>query len=129
MPFWRVPRILLMEDDEALRGLLARVLRSAGYEVVEAADGASGLAHWREGGADLVLTDIHMPDTNGIEVMLELRTFAPALPVIAMSGGHRAVDLDLLGNARLLGAVSILAKPFSREEVLSAVAAALTAES
>ena len=85
MAFWRVPRILLMEDDEALRGLLARVLRSAGYDVVEAADGASGLAHWREGGADLVLTDIHMPDTNGIEVMLELRTFAPALPVIAMS--------------------------------------------
>jgi CheY-like chemotaxis protein len=117
-----------MEDDEALRGLLARVLRSAGYDVVEAPDGATGLARWREQGADLVLTDIHMPDTNGIEVMLELRTFAPALPVIAMSGGQRALDLDLLGSARLLGAVSILAKPFSRDEVLSAVAAALTAK-
>jgi CheY-like chemotaxis protein len=114
-----------MDDDEALRGLLARVLRSAGYDVVEAPDGATGLAKWREGGADLVLTDIHMPDTNGIEVMLQLRTFAPGLPVIAMSGGHRALDLDLLGSARLLGAVSILAKPFSRDEVLSAVAAAL----
>lgn len=114
-----------MDDDEALRGLVTRVLTAAGYEVAAAPDGATGLRLWRESGADLVLTDLHMPDTNGIEVLLELRGFAPTLPVIAMSGGQRALDLDLLGSARLLGAVNILAKPFTRDELLSAVAAAL----
>ncbi len=114
-----------MEDDDALRGLLTRVLRSAGHEVVEAENGVVGLRFWREHGADLVLTDIHMPETNGIEVMLELRAFAPTLPVIAMSGGQRALDLDLLGSAKLLGAVKILTKPFSPGDVVAAVAAAL----
>jgi two-component system chemotaxis response regulator CheY len=124
-PLSRVPRILVMEDDDALRGLLTRVLRSAGHEVVEAENGVVGLRLWREHGADLVLTDIHMPETNGIEVMLELRAFAPTLPVIAMSGGQRALDLDLLGSAKLLGAVKILTKPFSPGDVIAAVAAAL----
>jgi DNA-binding response OmpR family regulator len=112
-----------MEDDDALRLLLARILRAAGYEVVDAPDGATGLRLWREDGADLVVTDLHMPDTNGIEVILELQTHAPALPVIAMSGGQRALDLDLLGSARLLGAVRVLTKPFSRDEFLAAVSA------
>jgi len=116
-----------MEDDDALRGLVIRVLVSAGYEVIDAPDGATGLRVWRERGADLVITDLHMPDTNGIEVMLELRTFAPTLPVIAMSGGQRALDLDLLGSARLLGAVSILTKPFSKDDLLASVAGALRA--
>jgi len=116
-----------MEDDDALRGLVIRVLVSAGYEVIGAPDGATGLRVWRERGADLVITDLHMPDTNGIEVMLELRTFAPTLPVIAMSGGQRALDLDLLGSARLLGAVSILTKPFSKDDLLASVAGALRA--
>jgi len=124
-PLSRVPRILVMEDDDALRGLLTRVLRSAGHEVLEAENGVVGLRLWREHGADLVLTDIHMPETNGIEVMLELRAFAPTLPVIAMSGGQRALDLDLLGSAKLLGAVRILTKPFSPDDVVAAVAAAL----
>jgi len=114
-----------MEDDDALRGLVVRILTSAGYEVVAAADGTTGLRLWREGGADLVLTDLHMPDTNGIEVMLELRAFAATLPVIAMSGGQRALDLDLLGSAKLLGAVSVLTKPFTKDDLLAAVAAGL----
>ena len=120
-----MPRILVMEDDDALRGLVVRILTSAGYEVVAAADGTTGLRLWREGGADLVLTDLHMPDTNGIEVMLELRAFAATLPVIAMSGGQRALDLDLLGSAKLLGAVSVLTKPFTKDDLLAAVAAGL----
>jgi len=116
-----------MDDDDAIRGLVTRMLTSAGYEVVDAPNGATGLRQWREGGADLVLTDLHMPDTNGIEVMLELRAFAPTLPVIAMSGGQRALDLDLLGSAKLLGAVSLLTKPFSRDDLLASVAGALRA--
>jgi len=114
-----------MEDDEALRGVVMRMLTPAGYDVMDAPNGATGLRVWRERGADLVITDLHMPDTNGIEVILELRSFAPTLPVIAMSGGQRALDLDLLGSAKLLGAVSILTKPFTKGELLASVAAAL----
>jgi len=101
------------------------MLRRAGYEVIQAANGAEGLRLWRQTGADLVMTDIQMPEKNGIEVVLELRAFAPTLPVIAMSGGIRSQDLDLLGDVKLLGAVAMLQKPFSYNELMTAVAAAL----
>jgi CheY-like chemotaxis protein len=81
-------------------GLLIRMLVAAGHEVTAAANGAEGLAAWRERGADLVLTDMQMPEMNGIEVILQLRAFAPPVPVIAMSGGDRSRDLDLLGDLR-----------------------------
>ena len=67
-----------------------------------------------------------MPETNGIEVMLELRAFAPTLPVVAMSGGERALDLDLLGSAKLLGAVSILTKPFTKDDLVPAIEMAVS---
>jgi len=106
-------------------GVKPRMLRRDGYDVVEAADGAQGLALWRESGADLVMTDIQMPEKSGIEVVLELRAFAPALPVIAMSGGSRSRELDLLGDAELLGTVALLEKPFGYKDLMAAVRAAL----
>jgi CheY-like chemotaxis protein len=118
-------RVLLIEDEPGIRHGLVRVLANAGYEVVESASGADGLRLWREQGADLVLTDILMPDTNGIEVILELRREAPTLPVIAMSAGERARDFDLLAEAQVLGAVSLLRKPFSRDELLAVIESAL----
>lgn len=72
-----------------------------------------------------MLTDIQMPGMNGIEVMLQLRAHAPMLPVLAMSGGDRSRDLDLLGTVGLLGAVGLLQKPFSLSELNAAIAAAL----
>lgn len=118
-------RILLIEDDAAIRGLLVRMLTAAGHEVAASTNGAEGLAAWRERGADLVLTDMQMPEMNGIEVILQLRAFAPTVPVIAMSGGDRSRDLDLLGDAQLLGAVGLLQKPFTGESLMAAIAAAL----
>jgi two-component system response regulator (stage 0 sporulation protein F) len=118
-------RILVIEDEASVRHGLVRVLANAGYEVSETANGADGLRLWREAGADLVLTDILMPDTNGIEVILELQRSAPGLPVVAMSAGERSRDFALLGEAKVLGAVSLLRKPFSRGELLAVVAAAL----
>jgi len=102
-----------------------RILGRSGYDVIQAANGAEGLALWREKGADVVVTDIQMPEKNGIEVVLELRAFAPTLPVVAMSGGSRSADLDLLGDVKLLGAVALLQKPFRYEELIAAVTAAL----
>jgi DNA-binding response OmpR family regulator len=118
-------RILVIEDEASVRHSLVRVLTNAGYEVADTANGADGLRLWREAGADLVLTDILMPDTNGIEVILELQRSAPGLPVIAMSAGERSRDFGLLSDAQVLGAVSLLRKPFSREELLARVSAAL----
>jgi CheY-like chemotaxis protein len=118
-------RILLIEDDAPIRGLLVRMLTAAGHEVAASTNGAEGLAAWRERGADLVLTDMQMPEMNGIEVILQLRALAPTVPVIAMSGGDRSRDLDLLGDAQLLGAVGLLQKPFTGESLMAAIAAAL----
>ena len=98
-----------------------RFLASEGYAVAEAEDGAVGLRRWREQGADLVITDIEMPNKNGIEVVLELRAHAPGLPVIAISGGDRSAQLDLLGGAIHLGAFGVLVKPFTLAELLDAV--------
>ncbi|HEU5170566.1 MAG TPA: response regulator [Gemmatimonadales bacterium] len=118
-------RILLIEDDDSLRPALTRVLERAGHPVHAAANGVAALSEWRDGAFDIVITDMQMPEMNGIEVILMLQTAAPRVPVIAMSGGDRSRDLDMLGDARLLGAVGLLTKPFSIEELLGAIDAAL----
>src|SRR2546422_179515 len=82
-----VARILVMDDDELLRGALRVVLEAAGYEVIEAADGNAGLRLEREQSADLVLVDIFMPERDGLEVIRALRTEIPQPKIIAMSGG------------------------------------------
>ncbi len=113
--------ILVVDDDAGVRRSLERVLLSRGHQVLLAADGGEGLQTWRERGADLVLLDIHMPNTDGIEVLVQLRGKAPRLPVIVMSGGDQTRHLDLLGDARLLGASAVLSKPFTLDEIVGAV--------
>jgi CheY-like chemotaxis protein len=121
-----VALILVMDDDAGVRRSLERVLLSRGHEVLLAADGGQGLRTWRERGADLVLLDIHMPDTDGIEVLVQLRGQAPSLPVIVISGGDQTRHLDLLGDAQLLGASAVLRKPFTLDELVGAVERAVT---
>ena len=111
--------VLVIDDDPAVRRALERVFLKHGHQVLLAADGEQGLRLWRERGADLVLLDIHMPGTNGIEVLVQLRGLSPRLPVIVMSGGDQTRDLDLLGDAELLGASAVLSKPFTLDEVFS----------
>jgi CheY-like chemotaxis protein len=113
--------ILVMDDDAGVRRSVERVLQSRGHQVLLAADGGEGLRTWREHGADLVVLDIHMPDTDGIEVLVQLRGLAPRLPVIVISGGVQTRNLDLLADAKLLGASAVLQKPFTLDEILGAV--------
>jgi CheY-like chemotaxis protein len=120
-----MPRILVVEDDPQLRPVVVRLLQHAGYDVAETASGAAALQFWRESGADMVLTDIKMAGMSGIEVILQLRAHAPTVPIVAMSGVG-PWDLETLRDAHLLGAVGILQKPFTREELLRAVANALS---
>src|SRR5437867_9393413 len=114
-------RILVMEDDDVLRGALRVALEAAGYEVMEAADGHAGLRLYREQGADLVLVDIFMPERDGLEVIRALRAQTPQALIIAMSGGGRVVKVDLLQAAARFGASRTLAKPFEPRALLTAV--------
>ncbi len=118
------PHVLLIDDDESILGAVRRLLARTGHQVTAAPSGAEGLRLWREQGAGVVLTDLQMPGMNGLEVILQLRAYAPGLPVVAMSGGERSRDLDLLGTAGLLGAVGLLTKPFTAEELAAAIATA-----
>jgi two-component system response regulator (stage 0 sporulation protein F) len=114
-----VARILVIDDDDLIRSLLRTALEGAGHEVLEAANGRQGLELYREQRADLVITDISMPEMNGLEMMLDLtRNFIDA-KVIAISGMLESEGQ--LKVAKLLGARQTFQKPFNMGKVLSAV--------
>jgi CheY-like chemotaxis protein len=117
--------ILVIDDERAVRESLAKILQREGHEVRTAADGKEGLRMWREQGAAVVILDIHMPGVDGIETLVQLRALEPLLPVIVISGGDQTHTLGLLGDAKLLGAVRALAKPFTLSELTAAVNHAL----
>lgn len=114
--------VLIIDDEQSIRQTLGIALRNAGYEVLEAGDGSEALRLWRERGADLVITDLHMPDKNGLEVIMELRAFSRSTPIIAMSDGGKTKQVGLLGDAKLLGAVRTVMKPFELKQMVQAVA-------
>jgi DNA-binding NtrC family response regulator len=116
--------ILLIDDDDALRTVLARALTQAGYEVVEANEGRSAVEHLRRRPVDVVVTDLIMPGQEGIETIMQLRRDHPTLPVIAMSGGM-ANSPHYLELARRLGAGRTLQKPFLVEDIVQALRSVL----
>jgi DNA-binding NtrC family response regulator len=121
-------RILLIEDDESIRMLLRENLARDGHAVTTAANGREGLERYRPGAFDLVITDLIMPEKEGIEVLQDLRVRDPGMKAIAMSGGGQFGAADTyLRLATLLGAGKVLAKPFTRDQFLAAVNEALGA--
>ena len=121
-------RILVIDDEDQVRGSMVRLLQRLGYDATGAEDGEAGLRHVRTNPTDLVITDMQMPGKSGLEVLFELRALDPGLPVIAMSGGDSSKQLDLLGSAGLLGAVAVMMKPYTVEELTVAVREALGSE-
>jgi len=118
--------ILVIDDEEMLRRTLRALLERAGHTVMEAEDGDQGLAQLDVQMPDLVLTDIIMPNREGVETIGEMRRRAPLTPIIAMSGGgSRGGDL-FLTLAERLGASATLTKPIRQAELIAAVEAALT---
>ncbi|HET6777589.1 MAG TPA: response regulator [Gemmatimonadales bacterium] len=116
-------RILLVDDDPDVRRSLEGALTKAGYEVISAANGFEALRQWRDlHGGDLVILDMFMPEKDGLETMVELRNHSPGVPIIAISGGGTTGRLDILEDARLLGAVETFEKPFSIRALLAMVA-------
>ena len=119
--------ILVIDDDKLMCLALARILVSAGYEVAQAYNGEEGLQKYRSGKFDLVITDLIMPDKEGIQIIRELRKEDSAIRIIAMSAGGRGGATDYLKWARLMGAKQCLSKPIRREELLGAVTSVLAA--
>ncbi len=115
------PRILLADDDPAIRRLVVLVLDRAGYDVASVADGGEALKHLAAHPVDLFITDLVMPEIEGIDVIMRLRRSHPQLPIIAISGGNPHVPGDFLGMARMLGAGLTLRKPFECDALLAAV--------
>ena len=118
-------RILVVDDDASIRRTLSILLNKAGYEVFQAADGSEAIRLWRDRGGDLVITDLHMPEKDGIQTIIELLSHSPGVRIIAMSGGGQTKRLDLLGNASLLGAMLTIEKPFTIDEMIAVVDRAL----
>ncbi|MEO5348063.1 MAG: response regulator [Magnetococcus sp. YQC-3] len=118
--------ILIVDDDVEFRALLRAYLESDGHEVYEAVDGKEAALLYRVHLPDMVITDIFMPEQDGLELIMELKVRFPVVKVIAMSGGSRGLAArPSLRMTRLLGAVQQLEKPFTKEQVLAAVHALL----
>lgn len=113
-------RILLIDDDDALRGVIAQNLELAGHVVLQAGDGRQGVDLFHIAPVDLVLTDLVMPGKEGVETIIEMHREKPELPIIAMSGGMPRSSMYLEIAAKL-GARRALAKPFTPQELLSAI--------
>jgi CheY-like chemotaxis protein len=122
-----MPRILIIDDEPLVRAVLRSILERNGYTVMDASDGRAGLALWRHTPSDLVLTDIFMPNTDGIEVILQLTRVWPQAKIIAMTGGAKNGDFTstVAPAALRLGAQRILVKPFTKQTLLAAISAVL----
>lgn len=113
--------ILLVDDDEQLLYTAQAMLERLQHDVVTARNGNEALARYVEHAPDLVITDLIMPDREGLETIRELRRSAPGVKIIAMSGGGRSSPGNYLKMAKDLGATAVLAKPFSFSELATVV--------
>lgn len=114
-------RILVVEDDDQVRRLIDQILQRAGHDVVSAPDGSDALRLFDREDFDLIITDLIMPEMEGMQTIRELRKKDKSIPLIAMSGGGRMNADDYLDTARIIGADRTFRKPFSRADLLTAV--------
>ena len=121
--------ILVIDDDDGVRGSLEKILLREDHDVLTAADGAEGMRILREARPDLVVSDVYMPEMDGIELLIRIRDADPDLPIIVISGGGFAPADFVLEDASQLGADAILSKPFERSVVLDTVRRVLEARS
>jgi CheY-like chemotaxis protein len=116
-----MPAILLVEDDHDLRKMLLKLLEREGYNVEEASNGIEALNKVNNLIPDLVITDIIMPEQDGIGTINQLKKISKNIKIIAISGGGRMLSEDYLNIAKMLGASHTFTKPFSNSELLDKV--------
>lgn len=117
-------RILIIEDDQSFRRMLKSVLIEEGFEISEASNGNQGIAEYKENPCDLVITDLFMPEKDGLDTIHELKVCYPSLKIIAISGGGIRGDFrvgDALKMAKDLGVDAVLKKPFNTQQLVSRV--------
>lgn len=107
-----MPRIMVIDDNWQLRAELCHALERAGYTVDEAGDGREALKMARKACPDVIVTDILMPNMEGLETIMEMRKIRPHVKIIAMSGGGRMKNGSFLDIAKQFGANAVLEKPF-----------------
>jgi DNA-binding NtrC family response regulator len=112
---------MIVEDDTAVRELLREILERAGHEVLDAGNGKEAMALYKISPADLIITNILMPEKEGLETIQELLREDPEIKIIAISGGGQIGPADYLEVARRFGATRTFSKPFDRKELLRAV--------
>ncbi|MCD4737057.1 MAG: response regulator [Bacteroidales bacterium] len=118
-------QILIIDDEPQIRSLLTKMLKREGFNVIVASDGKEGMRLFNKEPADLVITDIIMPEKEGIEIIQELRKDHPTLPIIAISGGGRNSSDSYLKIAKIFGANEIFEKPVEKQKLINAIKTAL----
>ena len=113
--------ILIIDDDSQILKMLRQILEREGYDVIEASNGKQGLKLYRQNPADLVITDIIMPEKDGIETIIKLKRDDPDVKLIAISGGGRIDPVLYLDMAKKLGTLRTFAKPIERKQLITAV--------
>ena len=106
-------RVLIVDDEASIRGLLRQAFEMNSFEVIEASNGEEAVRTFREGGIDLVITDIIMPDKEGLESIMDLKEIDPDVKIIAISGGGRLEPHSYLQMAANFGAKKVFQKPLS----------------
>lgn len=115
-------RILVIDDDDQMRSMLKQTLERAGHEVIDASNGEEGIRLLHESSAEMVITDLIMPEKDGMETIIELKREYPDIKIIAISGGSRAMDpRDYLHYATQAGVMKTFTKPFDSQEILEAI--------
>ena len=123
------PRVLIIDDDVELLRQMSVAFVNAGYEVRVALDGQAGLRQFLADPADLVVTDVIMPNREGIETIVALRKACPSVKLLAISGGYRAGSGDFLKLAKHVGSDGVLAKPFRLSDLVKLASSVLEAKS
>jgi YesN/AraC family two-component response regulator len=114
-------RVLIIDDESQIRSMLKLMLERDGYEVAEAPDGIEAIRIYRQDPADLIITDLIMPNQDGIGMIIALKKEFPDVKIIAMSGGGLNKPEGYLKGAKKLGAACTLKKPIDRDELLRAI--------
>jgi CheY-like chemotaxis protein len=123
-----MPGVLIVEDEKDLREMLKISLLRRKYTVIEAENGKEAILHFKPSITDLVVTDLIMPDEDGLKVIIKLKELKPSIKIIAISGGGKAGPGSYLNLAKALGADAIYSKPFSINELISKIEELLPAE-
>lgn len=114
-------RILIIDDDPHVRVTLQTILSRSGFDIKAARDGAEGLREFRGWQPELIITDIIMPDQEGVAMIGCIKQESPRTRIIAISGGGRIGNADMLKQAKDAGADHVLAKPFAMQDFLALV--------